>query len=77
MLSLEDIDKKKNFFDRVALGIGVKLKDMRLSLGPKEEDEKKEKGKGNEIIEGLQELLADDWAVLPSTKPRKRTVTPG
>ncbi|HYJ87819.1 MAG TPA: DUF6603 domain-containing protein [Pyrinomonadaceae bacterium] len=75
MLSLEDINKKKNFFDRVAIGIGVKLKDMRLSLGPKEEDDKKkEKGKGDEIIEGLQELLADDWAVLPATKPTKRTV---
>ena len=75
MLSLEDIDKKKNFFDRVALGVGVKLKDMRLSLGPKEEDDKKkEKGKGDQIIEGLQELLADDWAVLPATKPKERTV---
>lgn len=75
MLSLEDIDKKKNFFDRVALGIGVKLKDMRLSLGPKEEDEKKEKGKGDEIVAGLQELLSDDWAIIPPTKPKERNVT--
>jgi len=74
-LSLEDINKQKDFFDRVAIGIGIKLKDLRLSLGPKEEDDKKkEKGKGDEIIEGLQELLADDWAVVPKTKPTKRNV---
>lgn len=72
-LSLEDInDTKKTFFDRFAFGVGVKLKDMRLSLGPKEEEEKK-KG-GDEIIEGLQELLADDWEVIPVTKPKKRNV---
>src|SRR6185295_3717087 len=74
MLSLEDIDQKKKFFDRFAFGVGVKLKDMRLSLGPKDEDEKKKEKKGDEIIEGLQELLADDWAVLPSVEPKKRTV---
>src|SRR6185503_5536365 len=73
-LSLEDIKDRKTFFDRFAFGVGVKLKDMRLSLGPKEEDKKKEKGKGDEIIEGLQELLADDWAVLPAAKPKERTV---
>lgn len=75
-LSLEDINNpKKTFFDRFAFGIGVKLKDLRLSLGPKTEDEKKKKKKGgDEIIEGLQELLADDWAVIPATEPKKRTV---
>lgn len=84
-LSLEDSYKKKGFFDRVALGIGVKLKDLRLSLGLSEEEKKKredakKKGqpveKGDEIIEGLQELLADDWVVVPKTdkKPVKRDV---
>ena len=73
-LSLDDIkDTKKTFFDRFAFGVGVKLKDMRLSLGPKEEDEKKKKG-GDQIIEGLQELLADDWEVIPVPKPTKRNV---
>jgi len=74
-LALDDLkDKKKTFFDRFALGVGVKLKDMRLSLGPKEEDDKKKKGSGDDIIEGLQELLADDWEVVPVTKPKKRNV---
>ena len=84
-LSLEDIYQKKGFFDRVALGVGVKLKDLRLSLGLSDEEkarreEAKKKNqkveKGDEIIEGLQELLADDWVVLPKTdtKPAKRDV---
>jgi hypothetical protein len=84
-LSLEDIYTKKGFFDRVALGVGVKLKDMRLSLGLSEEQKKKKEEarkknqkveKGDEIIEGLQELLADDWVVVPKTdtKPAKRDV---
>ena len=73
-LALDDIkDTKKSFFDRFAFGVGVKLKDMRLSLGPKEEDEKK-KGSGDQIVEGLQELLADDWEVVPVTKPTKRNI---
>ena len=84
-LSLEDIYQKKGFFDRVALGVGIKLKDLRLSLGLSEEEKKKREEakkknqkveKGDEIIEGLQELLADDWVVLPKTdtKPVKRDV---
>ncbi len=84
-LSLEDIYQKKGFFDRVALGIGVKLKDMRLSLGLSDDEKKKREEarkknqtveKGDEIIEGLQELLADDWVVVPKTdtKPVKRDV---
>ena len=63
--SLEDIRNEKSFFDRVAIGIGFKLKDLRLSFGPPEEEKKKEKS-GNEIIDGLQELLADDWVVVPT-----------
>lgn len=64
--SLEDIRNEKSFFERVAIGIGFKLKDLRLSFGPPEEEKKKEKGSGNEIIEGLQELLADDWVAVPA-----------
>jgi hypothetical protein len=74
--SLEDVNVQKSFFDRVSIGVGVKLKDLRLSFAPKEEDEekKKEKGAGDEIIEGLQKLLADDWAVVPETKKPERNV---
>ena len=54
----------------------MKLKDLRLSFGPKEEEKKEEKS-GNEIIDGLQELLSDDWAVVPAPKkpadPKLRT----
>lgn len=67
--SLEDIRNEKSFFDRVAIGIGFKLKDLRLSFGPPEEEKKKEKS-GNEVIDGLQELLADDWVVMPA--PEKK-----
>lgn len=68
-ISLEDIRDQKSFFDRVAIGVGIKLKDLRLSFGAPEE-EKKDKGSGNEIIEGLQELLKDDWVAVP--KPEKK-----
>ena len=64
-ISLEDIRNEKSGFERVAIGVGVKLKDLRLSFG-KPEEEKKEKGSGNEIIEGLQELLKDDWVAVPA-----------
>ena len=63
-ISLEDIRDEKSFFDRVALGIGVKLRDLRLSFEPPEEEEKKDSG--NEIIDGLQELLKDEWVVVPA-----------
>jgi len=76
MVSLEDIKDKKTFFERVQIGIGIKLKDLRLSLGPKEEDEKtkKEKAKSDEIIDGLQELLADDWVAVPKPEKTERKV---
>ncbi|MET0646945.1 MAG: DUF6603 domain-containing protein [Pyrinomonadaceae bacterium] len=48
--------------NRVAFGIGIKLKDMRLSFGKKEESEEKKPAKpaGNEIILGLGAILWDD-----------------
>lgn len=53
-------------FDRSVFGIGVKLKDLRLSLASKLEDE--EKSSGNEILGGRQKLLADEWEVVPAPK---------
>jgi hypothetical protein len=74
--SLEDIRNEKSFFERVAVGVGIKLKDLRLSFGPPE-DEKKEAGSGNEILDGLQELLADDWVAVPAPEkgPEKKIKT--
>lgn len=62
--------------ERVAFGIGVKLKDLRLSFGPKEkkDDKEKEEKSGDEIIAGLQDLLADDWEVVPA--PKKTETSP-
>ena len=71
-LNFDEISTTKTLFDRFAFGVGVKLKDMRLSLGPKEEEADK-KG-GDEIIAGIQKSLGDDWAILPPTDPRQRTV---
>jgi hypothetical protein len=68
-ISAEDVNVKKDFFDRVSIGVGVKLKDLRLSFAPKEEKKKD----SDEIIAGLQDLLADDWAVVPAPpKPEER-----
>ena len=68
-LSLEDYYQKKGFFDRVVLGIGVKLKDLRLSLGPKEKDEKKEEKK--DPLANIYQLLNDDWLPAPAPKPKR------
>lgn len=59
--------------DRVAFGLGIKLRDLRLSFGPKEKE--KEKEEGDEIIAGLQDLLADDWVVVPEP-PKPKELTP-
>ena len=67
-VSLEDVKTEKNAFERVAIGIGVKLKDLRLSFAPREKEE--EKG-GDELLEGLQELLKDDWVAVPAPTPTK------
>jgi len=69
-VSVEDAAKEKNFFERVSIGVGVKLKDLRLSFAPPDKKEKKEKG-GDEILEGLQELLKDDWVAVPAPPPPK------
>jgi len=71
-LSFDDFNTKQSLFDHFVFGVGVKLKDMRLSLGPKEE--KKEKDSGDEIIAGIQKSLGDDWAILPPTESKERTV---
>lgn len=73
-ISAEDVLVEKNFLDRVSIGIGVKLRDLRLSLGPKEEDEKKKKKpSGNEIMDGLKDLLADDWVEVPKPEGKVKT----
>jgi hypothetical protein len=66
-LSAEDISVRKEWFERFIVGVGVKLKDLRLSFGPKEEEKKKEKT-GHEIIDGLGDVLGDDWVALPAPK---------
>jgi uncharacterized protein DUF6603 len=63
--SFDDFTTEKTFFDRVSIGVGIKLKDLRLSFG-KPEAEKKDEGSGNEILDGLQELLKDDWVAVPA-----------
>ena len=61
--------------ERVVFGLGIKLKDVRLSFGPKPKKED-DKGSGDMILDGLQELLADDWTVVPeSEKPKKKLNT--
>lgn len=61
---------------RFAFGLGVKLKDMRISFGDKEqtteEKEEEQKAASDEIIAGLQELLGeDDWAAPAAPEERK------
>jgi len=53
--------------DRIAFGIGVKLKDLRLSFGPKEKQKvgDKEDESGDEMVEGLEDLLSGGWSVIP------------
>jgi hypothetical protein len=64
---------------RIAFGVGVKLKDMRLSFAPKEKEKEKEKEEeqpADEIIIGLQGLLGgdDDWVkVAEPEKKKERT----
>lgn len=68
---------------RVVFGVGIKLKDMRLSFGEREETEEEKKAKeeekkakqkaaGDEIIAGLKEILGEeDWAVVTAPDPLK------
>lgn len=58
---------------RIAFGIGVKLKDMRLSFAPKEKEAEKEEEEqpADEIIMSLQGLLGeDDWVKV--AEPEKK-----
>jgi hypothetical protein len=52
--------------ERVAFGIGVKLKDLRLSFGPKEPDE--EEPDEDDIYAGLKELFAEPEEKGPQTR---------
>ena len=65
--SLEDIRNQKSFFERVSIGVAVKLKDLRLSFEPPADDKKE--GSGNEILDGVQKALA------PAKVPEKKIKT--
>ncbi|HEU4386487.1 MAG TPA: DUF6603 domain-containing protein, partial [Blastocatellia bacterium] len=60
--------------ERFAFGLGVKLKDLRLSFGPKKDDP----ASADETMAGLQEVLEEDWVAVPepekqdATKPKTR-----
>lgn len=58
-MSADDVHTRKEWYERFSIGVGVKLKDLRLSLNPKQ-DEKKEKAKEDDILFGLKSLLAGD-----------------
>jgi len=55
--SLDDVHASKEWYERFSLGVGVKLKDLRLSFGPQKEEEKKPKK--DDFLFGLQQLLND------------------
>lgn len=57
-ISADDINARKEWYERFAIGVGVKLKDLRLSFGPQKEEEKK-KAKKDDILFGLQNILDD------------------
>src|SRR5215213_1549981 len=61
-VSAEDVGVRKEWFERFSIGVGVKLKDLRLSLGPKDKDEKKKDNEpGDEIMDGIENILSDEW----------------
>jgi hypothetical protein len=62
--------------ERVAFGAGIMFRNLRLSLGPKEEDDKKKDKKDSDEITGpLEDLLADEWVMVPEPeKPDKKTL---
>ena len=57
--SAEEVLKTKEWWERLTVGVAVKLKDLRLSLGPKEKEEKKDSG--NELMDGIENILSDEW----------------
>ncbi len=52
----EDITAHRAWYERFSVGVGVKLKDLRLSLGPKKDDKKKDKG--DDFMRGIQYIFA-------------------
>jgi hypothetical protein len=73
----EEINTHKEWWERFSFGVGFKLKNLRLSFGPKEkkkEEEKKEKvpgdrAYGDELMLGLEDILSDEW--LDELEPEK------
>ena len=60
-MSAEDINTRSEWWERFSIGVAVKLKDLRLSLGPKDEDEKKKKDPGDDLMDGIENILSDEW----------------
>ena len=69
--SAEDVLKTKEWWERLSIGVAVKLKDLRLSLGPKDKDEDKKKDSGNEIMDGIENILSDEWVMEPAPEKSK------
>ena len=60
--------------ERVAFGMGVKLKDLRLSLAPKTEEQQDEKKSGDdEFTKPLKEILSDSVEVPVSAKEKEKS----
>lgn len=54
-MSADDINVRKEWYERFSIGVGIKLKDLRLSFGPQKEEEKKK----DDILLNLQDILND------------------
>ncbi len=74
--SAEDANVSKEWYERFSIGVGVKLKDLRLSLGKPEEKEAK-KAKDDDIMFGLRNVLGYDWdaEVVPDKSAEKKVKT--
>src|SRR6185295_9600226 len=55
-MSADDINVRKEWWERFVIGVGIKLKDLRLSFAPKKEEKK---AKNDDILWGLQDILDD------------------
>ena len=56
-MSADDVHVKKEWWERFTLGVGIKLKDLRLTFAPQKEEEKK--AKKDDFLWGLQSILDD------------------
>ena len=56
-MSADDVHARKEWYERFTIGVGVKLKDLRLSFAPQKEEKK---AKDDDFLWGLQQLLVPD-----------------